>query len=163
VIPFAASLSGVFAPTSDQGWLSIGTLENGVVRFFVTANTSTSARVAHITVVGQQITVTQNPPSNATFTASPNPIVVSVSGGAALGVTTLSWNAPSHGQVAVFVGSPNRVQMTGWLGPTGSATTGKWVSDGMQFFLVDPTSGAIARLTVRVESSGVSRGPRGPR
>jgi hypothetical protein len=95
------------------------------------------------------------------FTASPNPIVLS--GGAASGTTTLSWNAPGHSQVAVFVNSTDGQQLTGWLGPTGSATTGDWVNNGMEFFLVDQTSGAIARLTVRVESAGISEGPRNPR
>jgi streptogramin lyase len=161
VLPSTASLSGIFAPTSDQSWLSIGGTEGGVINFFMSENTSGSARVAHITVLGQQVTVTQNPPSNVIFTASPNPIVLS--GGAASGTTTLSWNAPGHSQVAVFVNSTDGQQLTGWLGPTGSATTGDWVNNGMEFFLVDQTSGAIARLTVRVESAGISEGPRNPR
>jgi C1A family cysteine protease/sugar lactone lactonase YvrE len=59
-IPSTMSLSGIFAPTSDQSWLSIGTIANGVVNFSFAASTSTSARVAHITVLGQQITVTQS-------------------------------------------------------------------------------------------------------
>ena len=59
VIPSTAPLTGVYAPTSDSSWLSIGTIANGVVSFSFTANTSTS-RVGHIMVLGQQITVTQN-------------------------------------------------------------------------------------------------------
>jgi sugar lactone lactonase YvrE len=60
VLPATTSLAGIFAPTSDQRWLTIGTVANGVISFSFTANTSTSAQVAHITVLGQQITVTQN-------------------------------------------------------------------------------------------------------
>jgi DNA-binding beta-propeller fold protein YncE len=60
VLPATTSLTGIFAPTSDQSWLTIGNIANGVINFSFTANTSTSARTAHITVLGQQITVTQN-------------------------------------------------------------------------------------------------------
>jgi hypothetical protein len=60
VLPATTNLTGVFAPTSDQGWLTIGAIASGVVSFSFTANASPSARVAHITVLGQQITVTQN-------------------------------------------------------------------------------------------------------
>ena len=60
VLPSTTSLAGIFAPTSDQGWLTIGTIANGVVSFSYTANTSTSPRTAHITVLGQQITVAQS-------------------------------------------------------------------------------------------------------
>ena len=45
--------------TSDQGWLTIGTTAGGVVNFSFTANTATSARTADISIVGQQVVVTQ--------------------------------------------------------------------------------------------------------
>ncbi len=60
VLPATTSLAGIFAPTSDQSWLTIGTIANGVINFSFTANTSSSSRVAHITELGQQIPVTQN-------------------------------------------------------------------------------------------------------
>jgi sugar lactone lactonase YvrE len=56
----SVSLTGVFAPTSNQSWLTIGTIANGVTNFSFTANTTTSTRSANITELGQQITVTQN-------------------------------------------------------------------------------------------------------
>jgi hypothetical protein len=59
VLPAATSLIGVFAPASDQTWLTIGTISNGVVNFSFTPNTSGSSRTAHITLLGQQIAVTQ--------------------------------------------------------------------------------------------------------
>jgi sugar lactone lactonase YvrE len=59
VLPATTSLTGVFAPTSDQSWLTIGTIADGVISFSFTANTTNSDRVAHINVLGQQITVTQ--------------------------------------------------------------------------------------------------------
>ena len=67
VLPVTTSLVGIFAPTSDQSWLTIGTIATGVINFSFTANT-TSARTAHITVLGQQITVTQNGLASQTIT-----------------------------------------------------------------------------------------------
>ena len=69
VLPATTSLAGVFAPASDQSWLTIGSISNGVVSFSFTANASGASRVAHITVLGQQMTVTQNSqPTQATQT-----------------------------------------------------------------------------------------------
>jgi streptogramin lyase len=62
VLPTAQSLTGAFAPSSDQSWLTLGPIANGVVNFSFTANTGVAARTAHITVLGQQITVTQAVP-----------------------------------------------------------------------------------------------------
>jgi uncharacterized repeat protein (TIGR01451 family) len=59
VLPATTNLTGIFAPTSDQSWLTIGSIANGVVSFSFTANTSAS-RTAHIALLGQQITVTQS-------------------------------------------------------------------------------------------------------
>ena len=62
VVPSTMPITGVFAPTSDQTWLFFapyGPSEPGVVTFWYMANQSTSPRVAHITLFGQQITVTQ--------------------------------------------------------------------------------------------------------
>ena len=81
VLPSTISLTGTFAPVSDQGWLTIGTIANGVVNFSFTANTSSSARTAHITELGQQITVTQN------GVVTGPPAVVSLSPSAGTGLT----------------------------------------------------------------------------
>jgi uncharacterized repeat protein (TIGR01451 family) len=59
VLPSTAPLAGIFAPASDQSWLSIGTIASGAIHFSFTANASGGARTAHITVLGQQVTVTQ--------------------------------------------------------------------------------------------------------
>jgi hypothetical protein len=58
VVSASATLSGVLAPTSDQTWLTIGSVANGVVEFSFTANTGT-ARTAHVSLLGQSIAVTQ--------------------------------------------------------------------------------------------------------
>jgi DNA-binding beta-propeller fold protein YncE len=135
------------AATSDQSWLSIGSFANGVISFSFTANTSTSARVAHISLLGQQIAVTQNPASKVTFTASPNPIPSGAT-------TTLSWNAPGHSQLAILVGSSSGSSLASPVGSSGSVTTGDWVTEGMEFFLVDLTNGStIAIVTVHLSSA----------
>ena len=58
-LPTTESLTGVFAPSSDQSWLTIGTISGGVIHFSFTGEHQRPARTAHITVLGQQITVTQ--------------------------------------------------------------------------------------------------------
>src|SRR5205807_797053 len=58
VLPTTESLAGKFAPSSDQSWLTIGSVASGVVHFSFTQDTG-AVRTAHITVLGQQITVTQ--------------------------------------------------------------------------------------------------------
>jgi hypothetical protein len=75
---------------------------------------------------------------NGVITASPNPATHSSNGDA---MTTISWNAPSGvTAVMITIGSP-----TGPLfadgGPTGSAPTGPWVSNGLTFYLQNVTGG----------------------
>jgi sugar lactone lactonase YvrE len=67
VLPSTAPLTGVYAPTSDSGWLTIGTVANGVVSLSFAANMQTS-RIAHVALLGQQITVTQNTMAAQTIT-----------------------------------------------------------------------------------------------
>ena len=61
VLPATENLLAPFAPTSDQPWLTITGITNGVVSFSFTANTGPS-RTAHITLLGQTIPVTQAAP-----------------------------------------------------------------------------------------------------
>ena len=58
VLPATQSLTGVFAPSSDQGWLTVGPVADGVVHFSFTANPG-APRTAHLSVLGQSIPVTQ--------------------------------------------------------------------------------------------------------
>jgi hypothetical protein len=103
-------------------------------------------------------TFTINPPSNPTFTANPNPIVVPA--GTTVGQATLTWSAPGYSQLAIFLRSPGGQRMTGTLGPSGTLTTDPWVFDGLQFFLVDLiTQTAIANVTVHVTPSGPPPAP----
>jgi len=57
VLPSTENLLPPFTPTSDQSWLTIDSIANGVVSFSFTA--AASNRTAHITLLGQSIPVTQ--------------------------------------------------------------------------------------------------------
>jgi hypothetical protein len=69
VLPTSQRLTGAFAPQSDQSWLTVGSVANGVVHFSFTQNSGPS-RTAHITVLGQQIPVTQAAAPVATITVT---------------------------------------------------------------------------------------------
>ncbi|HEV7926887.1 MAG TPA: BACON domain-containing carbohydrate-binding protein [Verrucomicrobiae bacterium] len=59
VLPVTANLLPPFAPISDQPWLTITGLTNGVVTFAFAANNTGLGRVAHITLLGQAIPIIQ--------------------------------------------------------------------------------------------------------
>jgi hypothetical protein len=75
---------------------------------------------------------------NGVITASPNPATHSSNGDS---MTTISWNAPSGvTAVMITIGSPSGPLFADG-GPTGSAPTGEWVSNGMTFYLQNVTGG----------------------
>ncbi|MGP8198259.1 MAG: BACON domain-containing protein [Limisphaerales bacterium] len=55
VLPATENLLGPFAPASDQAWLTITGIANGVVSFSFAVNNTDNARTAHITLLGQVI------------------------------------------------------------------------------------------------------------
>jgi DNA-binding beta-propeller fold protein YncE len=67
VLPATANLLGSFAPTSDQAWLTISGVNNGVVSFSFTTNIGPN-RTANITLLGQTIPITQAAPTYALST-----------------------------------------------------------------------------------------------
>lgn len=71
--------------------------------------------------------------SGTTFTATPDPIIVD--DGGPLGETTLHWSTTAN-RVEVHIASPGG-QLFGGGGAVGSLHTGKWVNNGMTFFLQD--------------------------
>ncbi len=93
----------------------------------------------------------------ASLTASPNPIPVAQVEN--LGMTTISWNAPSATYIQVRVGAPDGTLFTDNLN-TGSMQTGLWVTDGLTFYLQDVTTNqpltaanTLATLTVHLNKS----------
>jgi len=104
------------------------------------------------------------PPStgakNASITADPNPI--QVCDGSGVGLTKLSWTSVGPGVVEMHVNSPNG-DLLARTGANGTATTAKWVTNGMIFYLQDVTGGrsltpdnTLATITVKVTSAGCS-------
>lgn len=89
-----------------------------------------------------------------TFWANPNPIVISDRFG--YGRTTLAWSAPGARNVEIRIDAPDGVNMGLSLG-AGSAQTGRWVHDGMTFYLQDVTDGKplTAANTLGVVQAGV--------
>jgi glucose/arabinose dehydrogenase len=93
-----------------------------------------------------------------TLTASPNPIYVS--DGSGLGSTTIAWDSSGTVGVEVHVGSPSGpLFAASGAGPV-SAVTGKWVSNGMLFFLQNVTGGrpltsahTLASVTVGITNA----------
>jgi hypothetical protein len=78
--------------------------------------------------------------------------------GSGLGVTTLNWNTAGTTTVEVRVNAPNGALLSRSGSGARSATTGKWVKDGMVFYLQDVTGGlpltaanTLATTTVRVQ------------
>jgi sugar lactone lactonase YvrE len=67
VLPTTQPLTGPFAPSSDQGWLTIDSVADGVVHFSFTANPDAAPRTAHLTVLGRQASVTQAGAAAATY------------------------------------------------------------------------------------------------
>ena len=114
VLPTNEVMIGVFAPSSDQSWLTLGSPSNGVIPFSFTANTGTTSRTAHITVLGQQITVTQLASTTTTLTDNgPNPSTV---GQAVSFLVTVSPSVPDRETVTLEDASNgNAVVGTGTL------------------------------------------------
>jgi hypothetical protein len=91
---------------------------------------------------------------HGTVTAHPNP--VEVSDFSRYGITTISWTSRGTSVVEVRVDSPDGPVLTSGSSD-GSARTGKWVRDGMVFYLQDATDGrgteaesTLDSVTVRV-------------
>ena len=173
VVPASTSLSGIFAPTSDQSWLTIGNVAGGVVNFSFTANPSHTARVAHITVLGTQITVTQSAASALgtvpvfTVGASPSGNSFTVDGATYTSTQTFNWLPASTHTIACTTSSGTGAQCTGWsdggpvshtvTAPSSSATyTASFVTSGT---VVD-TSFAQVSLSGSTTSPGCAAGSR---
>lgn len=100
--------------------------------------------------------------TKAAMSAEPNPI--RVCDGSGLGTTAISFSVdPSVTDVQVRVGSPVGALFVA-PGGSGFGITGKWVSDGMTFYLQDTSNGkaltegnTLATVTVKVTSEGCPR------
>jgi hypothetical protein len=119
---------------------------DGMQFFLVDLNSGAAISSLTVHVTGA------SPPPTGTVTMSADPDPIAVAFNATTGSTTLSWKAPGYNRLVVRINSPNGKSVTGTVGPTGSITTGNWVTDGMVFYLVNLDSGAaIGSITMHVE------------
>lgn len=88
----------------------------------------------------------------ATLSVAP-PVIYDCQNGE--GTATLSWSGAS-GPVQIHVLKPDGPALTGFNDPSGSTTTGNWVSDGLQFFLVDQAGNVEATATAHVSCGGTA-------
>ncbi len=86
----------------------------------------------------QPLTNASLPVNPSVFSANPNP--VSVTDGSGRATVMLTMNDPSASELQIRVGAPNGAELYDGSG-VGTATTGKWVTDGMVFFLQDVSNG----------------------
>jgi hypothetical protein len=123
VLPTTASLTGIFAPTSNQSWLTIGTIAGGVVNFSFTANTTASARSAIISLLGESITVTQQTLDQAPAITSAPSTTFTAGRAGSFTVTATGYPAPTFSETGAL---PSGVTLSasGVLSGTPAAGTG---------------------------------------
>ncbi len=138
VLPATQSLLGPFAPTSDQPWLTISGINNGVVSFAFTANPGNSNRTAHISLLGQPISITQL----VTFT--PPTLINSVIPGNSLFQFSFSNNTPGA-SFTVLTSTNLLLPLTNWT-VVGTATN---IVPGLFQFTTTITNGPQRFYRVR--------------
>jgi hypothetical protein len=72
-----------------------------------------------------------------TISLNPNPTYDALG----VGITTVSWNSYGTSSVEVHVGSPSGAPFAFWGPGPASETTGRWVVNGMKFYLQDVSDG----------------------
>ncbi len=134
---------------------------NGMVFYLVDTSPGKPAN----TLASVAVLVGGPPPGFGFYIANPNPI--QISDGSGLGQTNLTWQVP-NGQngmpvasnVEIHVNAPNGAVL-GAGGPSGTLLTGKWVTNGMTFYLQNVSGGrpltavnTLSTTIVKVTDSG---------
>jgi len=115
VVPASTSYSA----SSDQSWLTITSQSGGTIAFTTTANTGAASRVAHITVLGQSIAVTQAPGAallTVTKTHTGNFTQGQVGGTHTVTVSNTAGAAPTSGTVTLTENPPAGLTVTAMSG-----------------------------------------------
>ncbi|HTQ55150.1 MAG TPA: BACON domain-containing carbohydrate-binding protein [Bryobacteraceae bacterium] len=155
VLPANTPLSA----TSDQSWLTITGIAGGVISFSYAANSSANNRTAHITVLGQQVTLTQSGDA-------PSFIVKSAGDGQSIAVGQ-AYPAPLQVTVTDTAGLPvsgatvTFTVVTGSSGATGafgSASTASVLTDqnGLATAPVLTANSTAGAFTVNASINGLS-------
>lgn len=138
-LPLNRELTGPFAPTSSQAWLTLDSVANGVISYSYTANTG-GPRTAYLSVLGHQITITQGPDiivnyNSGTLAANATTLLIQGSG----------FDTATPGNNIVYFNN----------GATGVVTAS--TAGSLTVTLTSPPTSAGA-LTAVVESGGSSNG-----
>lgn len=101
VLPASANLRSPFDPTSDQPWLTITSVTNGVISFAFSANPNGTARTANLNVLGQTVAVTQAALPYSAALATTNWTVGAVAGSDSVTlqltpITSSNWTATAN-------------------------------------------------------------------
>jgi sugar lactone lactonase YvrE len=143
VLPATENLLPPFAPTSDQSWLTITGITNGVVSFSVAANPGAS-RLAHVTLLGRIIPVTQSAP---VYSLGATALVQGPAAGSnsiVLGVTvnTAAWTATAN---------------TGWLHLNPPYQSGTGSANVIFSFDANPGAPRTGTLTIAGQTVTVTQ------
>jgi sugar lactone lactonase YvrE len=155
--------NGIINTVAGNGRSNFGTLSgNGPSGYSGDGGAATSAMVTPASLAigpnGQVYEVeaqpsrvrvlTPVPTPGLSFSASPAPIPLNA--GSTEGQTTLAWSTSGYPSLEIFANG----SLFDRAGPSGSVPTGNWVNNGMNFFLVDPATGApISTVTVHTTPS----------
>jgi hypothetical protein len=136
--PFGPALTGFEAPvgSAETGdWVT-----DGMVFCLQNASSGDSAGPAN-TIATVQVRASAGVSATPRGAIASSAVILSAPG---MGRTTLWWQAMGVSSVQVRINSPAGPPMTGFEAPSGSTTTGDWVTDGMTFYLQDASSGDSA-------------------
>jgi hypothetical protein len=166
VTSFSWTGSGVFqvrvtSPTGPilyQGSANSATtgkwVTNGMVFYLINATNGAvlGSSTVFLTTSGCG-TPTPTPTPTPVLIANPN--TITVCDGTGLGVTRLSWSVSNVSVFQVRVESPTGPLL--YQGTSNTALTGKWVTNGMNFYLLNASNGTVlGSTTVIVSASGCS-------
>jgi uncharacterized protein (TIGR03437 family) len=142
----------LFTRGDNTGSATTGTWVTSGMTFFL--QDATSGDVNSYTNTLATVTMQLTGDTQPSLTATPNP---AQAGNGGYAQTTLNWWAPNAIALEVHVGAPDG-PLLAVSGPSGSATTGPWVTNGTTFYLQDASTGAstspsntLATVTVSVQ------------
>ena len=148
IIPSTINLTGPFQPTSDQSWLTITSTNNGVVSYSFTANSGATNRIAHISLLGQSVSITQLPAlslGTSSLTEGPNAATDTVVLAAASPSTP--WTASANAawlHVAAPSGSGSTNLAFTMDANTGTTRTGTIAAGGQTLTVTQAGAGYVA-------------------
>ncbi len=142
-LPTSVNLLPPFAPTSNQSWLTLGAVSNGIVTINFTNNFG-NARTANLTVLGLTVPITQAAPA---FTLATNAASV----GAAPGTNSVALVTLPEG--AAWTATNNAA----WLHLASGFTNGVGSTNIVYTFDVNPGAQRVGTLTIAGQTFTVTQ------